>query len=179
MTKRALISGITGQDGSYLAELLLEKGYEVHGIVRRSSTETFERIAHLTGQLELHQADLLDQVSLLSTIQACTPNEIHNLAAQSFVPTSWVQPSLTGEFTALGVTRSSAFSHSAHVTRVSGSAPVAIIVREINPQTALGTVVMHIPAVADLDKDPTEVVATGDWVKVDGDKGIVEVTKRD
>ena len=103
--KRALITGITGQDGSYLADLLIEKGYEVHGIVRRSSTETFERIAHLTGQLELHQADLLDQVSLLSTIQACTPNEIYNLAAQSFVPTSWVQPSLTGEFTALGVTR--------------------------------------------------------------------------
>jgi len=74
---------------------------------------------------------------------------------------------------------SSAFSHSAHVTRVSGSAPAAIIVREINPQTALGTVVMHIPAVAELDKDPTEVVASGDWVKVDGDKGIVEVTKRD
>jgi GDPmannose 4,6-dehydratase len=105
MTKRALISGITGQDGSYLAELLLEKGYEVHGIVRRSSTETFERIEHLTGQLELHQADLLDQVSLLSTIQECAPTEIYNLAAQSFVPTSWVQPSLTGEFTALGVTR--------------------------------------------------------------------------
>ncbi len=105
MTKRALISGITGQDGSYLAELLLEKGYEVHGIVRRSSTETFERIEHLTGQIELHQADLLDQVSLLSTIQACAPSEIYNLAAQSFVPTSWVQPSLTGEFTALGVTR--------------------------------------------------------------------------
>ena len=105
MTKRALISGITGQDGSYLAELLLEKGYEVHGIVRRSSTETFERIEHLTGQIELHQADLLDQVSLLSTIQACAPSELYNLAAQSFVPTSWVQPSLTGEFTALGVTR--------------------------------------------------------------------------
>ena len=105
MTKRALITGITGQDGSYLAELLLEKGYEVHGIVRRSSTETFERIEHLTGQVELHQADLLDQVSLLSTVQACMPNEIYNLAAQSFVPTSWVQPSLTGEFTALGVTR--------------------------------------------------------------------------
>jgi GDPmannose 4,6-dehydratase len=105
MTKRALISGITGQDGSYLAELLLEKGYEVHGIVRRSSTETFERIEHLTGQIELHQADLLDQVSLLSTIQECAPIEIYNLAAQSFVPTSWVQPSLTGEFTALGVTR--------------------------------------------------------------------------
>lgn len=105
MTKRALISGITGQDGSYLAELLLEKGYEVHGIVRRSSTETFERISHLTGQIELHQADLLDQVSLLSTVRVCAPSEIYNLAAQSFVPTSWVQPSLTGEFTALGVTR--------------------------------------------------------------------------
>ena len=105
MTKRALISGVTGQDGSYLAELLLEKGYEVHGIVRRSSTETFERIKHLTGRIELHQADLLDQVSLLSTIQACRPTELYNLAAQSFVPTSWVQPSLTGEFTGLGVTR--------------------------------------------------------------------------
>jgi GDPmannose 4,6-dehydratase len=105
MTKRALISGITGQDGSYLAELLLGKGYEVHGIVRRSSTETFERIEHLTGRIELHQADLLDQVSLLSTVQTCAPDEIYNLAAQSFVPTSWVQPSLTGEFTALGVTR--------------------------------------------------------------------------
>ncbi len=105
MTKRALISGITGQDGSYLAELLIEKGYEVHGIVRRSSTETFERIEHLTGQIELHQADLLDQVSLLNTIRSSEPDEIYNLAAQSFVPTSWVQPSLTGEFTALGVTR--------------------------------------------------------------------------
>lgn len=105
MTKRALITGITGQDGSYLAELLLEKGYEVHGMVRRSSTETFERIEHLTGQIQLHQADLLDQVSLLSTVRASAPDEIYNLAAQSFVPTSWVQPSLTGEFTALGVTR--------------------------------------------------------------------------
>ena len=105
MTQRALISGITGQDGSYLAELLLEKGYEVHGIVRRSSTETFERIAHLTDRIELHQADLLDQVSLLNTIRSCQPTELYNLAAQSFVPTSWVQPSLTGEFTGLGVTR--------------------------------------------------------------------------
>jgi GDPmannose 4,6-dehydratase len=105
MTRRALISGVTGQDGSYLAELLLAKGYEVHGIVRRSSTETFERIAHLTDQIHLHQADLLDQVSLLNTIRECAPSEIYNLAAQSFVPTSWVQPSLTGEFTALGVTR--------------------------------------------------------------------------
>jgi GDPmannose 4,6-dehydratase len=104
-TKCALISGITGQDGSYLAELLLSKGYEVHGIVRRSSTETFERIEHLEGQIHLHQADLLDQVSLVHSIRASAPNEIYNLAAQSFVPTSWTQPSLTGEFTALGVTR--------------------------------------------------------------------------
>ena len=102
---RALITGITGQDGSYLAELLLEKGYEVHGMVRRSSTESFERIAHLSGRIELHQADLLDQISLLSVLRESHPSEVYNLAAQSFVPTSWVQPSLTGEFTALGVTR--------------------------------------------------------------------------
>jgi GDPmannose 4,6-dehydratase len=105
MTRRALITGVTGQDGSYLAELLLEKGYEVHGVVRRSSTETFERIEHLTGRIQLHQADLLDQGSLVNTLRAGQPEEIYNLAAQSFVPTSWVQPSLTGEFTALGVTR--------------------------------------------------------------------------
>jgi len=103
--KRALITGITGQDGSYLAELLLEKGYAVHGMVRRSSTESFERIAHLSGRIELHQADLLDQSSLLSVLRETRPGEVYNLAAQSFVPTSWVQPSLTGEFTALGVTR--------------------------------------------------------------------------
>jgi GDPmannose 4,6-dehydratase len=102
---RALITGVTGQDGSYLAELLLEKGYEVHGMVRRSSTESFERIAHLTPRLRLHQADLLDPSSLVSLLQAVRPTELYNLAAQSFVPTSWVQPSLTGEFTALGVTR--------------------------------------------------------------------------
>jgi GDPmannose 4,6-dehydratase len=102
---RALITGITGQDGSYLAELLLEKGYEVHGMVRRSSTESFERIAHLASRLVLHQADLLDQSSLMSVLQAVRPSELYNLAAQSFVPTSWLQPSLTGEFTALGVTR--------------------------------------------------------------------------
>ena len=101
----ALISGITGQDGSYLAELLLEKGYEVHGMVRRSSTETFERIDHLRDRLHLHQADLLDQSSLVAPIREVQPAEIYNLAAQSFVPTSWVQPSLTGEFTAIGVTR--------------------------------------------------------------------------
>jgi GDPmannose 4,6-dehydratase len=102
---RALITGVTGQDGSYLAELLLEKGYEVHGMVRRSSAENFERIAHLTPRLRLHQADLLDPSSLVSLLQAVRPTELYNLAAQSFVPTSWVQPSLTGEFTALGVTR--------------------------------------------------------------------------
>ncbi|MDE0885880.1 MAG: GDP-mannose 4,6-dehydratase [Myxococcota bacterium] len=103
--KSALITGITGQDGSYLAELLLEKGYEVHGVVRRSSTETFERIAHIHDALHLHQADLLDQVSLETAIRDSQPSEIYNLAAQSFVPTSWVQPSLTGEYTGLGVTR--------------------------------------------------------------------------
>lgn len=101
----ALITGITGQDGSYLADLLLAKGYEVHGMVRRASTETFERIAHLDGQIELHQADLLDQSSLVEMIRKVRPRELYNLAAQSFVPTSWAQPSLTGEFTALGVTR--------------------------------------------------------------------------
>jgi GDPmannose 4,6-dehydratase len=101
----ALITGITGQDGSYLAELLLEKGYEVHGLVRRSSTETFERIAHLRDRVHLHQADLLDQSSLVNPLREIGPAEVYNLAAQSFVPTSWVQPSLTGEFTAIGVTR--------------------------------------------------------------------------
>ena len=103
--RRALITGVTGQDGSYLAELLLEKGYAVHGMVRRSSTETNERIQHLEGRITLHQADLLDQGSLLSVLQDVRPHEVYNLAAQSFVPTSWSQPALTGEFTALGVTR--------------------------------------------------------------------------
>ncbi len=103
--KRALITGITGQDGSYLAELLLSKGYQVHGIVRRSSTETFERINHLTGKIQLHQADLLDQLSLIDVIKLAEPDEVYNLAAQSFVPTSWKQPVLTSEFTAIGVTR--------------------------------------------------------------------------
>jgi len=101
----ALITGVTGQDGSYLAELLLDKGYEVHGVVRRSSTETFERIAHLRSRIRLHQGDLLDQSSLVSALREARPAEVYNLAAQSFVPTSWVQPSLTGEFTAIGVTR--------------------------------------------------------------------------
>jgi GDPmannose 4,6-dehydratase len=103
--RRALITGITGQDGSYLAELLLEKGYTVSGVVRRSSTESFERIAHLEGRVELLQADLLDQVSLQEAIRTSRPQEVYNLAAQSFVPTSWSQPVLTAEFTAVGVTR--------------------------------------------------------------------------
>ncbi|MCP3140463.1 GDP-mannose 4,6-dehydratase [Pyxidicoccus xibeiensis] len=104
-TKRALITGITGQDGSYLAELLLSKGYEVHGMVRRSSEEKFERIQHLHGKIQLHQGDLLDQFSLAALLNLVKPDEVYNLAAQSFVPTSWNQPVLTGEFTALGVTK--------------------------------------------------------------------------
>jgi GDPmannose 4,6-dehydratase len=103
--RRALITGVTGQDGSYLAELLLDKGYEVHGMVRRASTENFERISHLRNRIALHQADLLDQASLVHLLREVAPREVYNLAAQSFVPTSWLQPSLTGEFTALGVTR--------------------------------------------------------------------------
>jgi GDPmannose 4,6-dehydratase len=103
--KRALITGITGQDGSYLAEFLLERGYEVHGAVRRTSTEIFERIEHLRDRITLHQADLLDQSSLVGMLRSADPSEVYNLAAQSFVTTSWVQPVLTGEFTALGVTR--------------------------------------------------------------------------
>ena len=103
--KRALITGITGQDGSYLADLLLEKGYEVHGMVRRSSTESFERIAHLGSSLQLHQADLLDQLSIVNLLREVGPHEVYNLAAQSFIPTSFSQPLLTAEFTALGVTR--------------------------------------------------------------------------
>jgi GDPmannose 4,6-dehydratase len=103
--RRALITGITGQDGSYLAELLLEKGYEVAGMVRRSSTENFDRIAHLTDRITLVQADLLDQSSLVEALEEARPNELYNLGAQSFVPTSWKQPVLTAEFTAVGVTR--------------------------------------------------------------------------
>jgi GDPmannose 4,6-dehydratase len=101
----ALISGITGQDGSYLAEFLLEKGYRVVGIVRRSSTTPYERIAHLIDRIELASADLLDQTSLTDVVHEVQPDEIYNLAAQSFVQASWTQPVLTGEFTALGVTR--------------------------------------------------------------------------
>jgi len=103
--KKALITGITGQDGSYLAELLLEKGYEVIGMVRRTSTINFDRIRHIQDKITLVQGDLLDQMSLVDILREHRPHEVYNLAAQSFVPTSWKQPVLTGEFTALGVTR--------------------------------------------------------------------------
>jgi len=103
--RSALITGITGQDGSYLADLLLEKGYDVHGLVRRSSTERFERIEHLRDRVTLHQADLLDQRSLVDALRAARPAEIYNLAAMSFVAVSWIQPTLTAEFTGVGVTR--------------------------------------------------------------------------
>ena len=103
--KRALITGITGQDGSYLAEFLLAQGYDVIGMVRRTSTVTFDRIQHIQDDLELVQGDLLDQSSLMELLSEYKVSEVYNLAAQSFVPTSWKQPVLTGEFTALGVTR--------------------------------------------------------------------------
>jgi len=103
--KVALITGITGQDGSYLAEFLLEQGYEVHGMVRRASVDKYERIAHIMDKVNLIQGDLLDQYSLISVLKECRPSEVYNLAAQSFVPTSWAQPVLTSEFTAIGVTR--------------------------------------------------------------------------
>ncbi len=103
--KSALITGITGQDGSYLAELLLDKGYEVHGMVRRASTEKFERLEHIRGRVTLHQGDLLDQRSLVDTLRAARPEEVYNLAAMSFVAVSWIQPTLTAEFTGVSVTR--------------------------------------------------------------------------
>jgi GDPmannose 4,6-dehydratase len=105
MSKKALITGITGQDGSYLADFLLEKGYEVTGMVRRSSTEKFERIDHIKERINICQADLLDQYSIIKLLEDVQPDEIYNLAAMSFVPTSWNQPVLTAEFTAIGVTR--------------------------------------------------------------------------
>lgn len=105
MNKRALITGITGQDGSYLAEYLIQKDYQVFGMVRRSSTVNFERIEHIQDQLTLVSGDLVDQVSLIHIIESCRPHEVYNLAAQSFVPASWQQPAFTGEVTALGVTR--------------------------------------------------------------------------
>src|SRR5215216_3816158 len=105
MTPRALITGITGQDGSYLAELLLDRGYDVHGMVRRSSTETFQRLQQIRDDIVLHPGDLLDQRSLVDVLRVCEPDEVYNLAAMSFVAASWNQPSLTAEFTGLGVTR--------------------------------------------------------------------------
>jgi len=103
--RSALVTGITGQDGSYLAELLLDKGYEVHGMVRRASTEKFDRIEHIRDRITLHQGDLLDQRSLVDALRAAKPTEIYNLAAMSFVAVSWIQPTLTAEFTGVGVTR--------------------------------------------------------------------------
>ena len=137
MAKRALITGITGQDGSYLAELLLSKGYQVHGMVRRSSSENFERIDHLRDQVTLHQADLLDQYSISAMLEQAEPDEVYNLAAQSFVPTSWSQPVLTGEFTALGVTKMlEAIRHTRPKTRFyqASSSEMFGKVREV-PQT--------------------------------------------
>ena len=103
--RRALITGVTGQDGSYLAEFLLERGYEVFGVTRRSSVENVDRIHHLLKRITLVQGDLLDSTSLVRALEDAKPHEVYNLAAQSFVPTSWNQPVLTAEFTALGVTR--------------------------------------------------------------------------
>jgi len=105
MAKKALITGITGQDGSYLAEFLLDKGYRVYGMVRRSSMEKFDRIEHIKDRIQIRQADLLDQYSIIKVVEEVEPDEIYNLAAMSFVPTSWNQPVLTAEFTAIGVTR--------------------------------------------------------------------------
>ncbi len=103
--RSALITGVTGQDGSYLAELLLEKGYEVHGMVRRASTEKFDRIEHIRDRITFHQGDLLDQRSLVDALRAADPDEVYNLAAMSYVAVSWIQPTLTAEFTGVGVTR--------------------------------------------------------------------------
>src|SRR4028119_1480059 len=105
MARSALITGITGQDGSYLAELLLERGYAVNGMVRRASTEKFDRVEHLRDRITLHQGDLLDQRSLVDAMRASRPDEIYNLAAMSYVAVSWIQPTLTAEFTGVGVTR--------------------------------------------------------------------------
>jgi GDPmannose 4,6-dehydratase len=137
MAKRALITGITGQDGSYLSEFLLARGYEVHGMVRRSSEEKSERIAHLQDRITLHQGDLFDQYSIASLLTKVDPHEVYNLAAQSFVPTSWNQPVLTGEFTGLGVTKVlEAVRHAAPKTRFyqASSSEMFGRVREV-PQT--------------------------------------------
>jgi GDPmannose 4,6-dehydratase len=137
MPKRAFITGITGQDGSYLAELLLANGYEVHGMVRRSSEEKFDRIRHVREKITLHQGDLFDQYSVASLLSKIEPQEVYNLAAQSFVPTSWNQPVLTGEFTGLGVTKvHEAVRHAVPKTRFyqASSSEMFGRVREV-PQT--------------------------------------------
>ena len=121
--KKALITGITGQDGSYLAEFLLGQGYRVTGIVRRASTETFERIAHLRDHIQLHQGDLLDQFCQFRLLEAVRPHEIYNLAAMSFVPTSFQQPILTSEFTALGEFALPGFSATQQVFGLENEAP--------------------------------------------------------
>src|SRR5256714_6736174 len=126
--RTALITGITGQDGSYLAELLLAKGYEVVGVVRRTSHDSYERIGHLLDRVHIVPADLLDQHSLTAVVRDAKPDEIYNLAAQSFVPTSWTQPVLTGEFTALGVTRLLEAVRLAHPRAAGASASSAWIV---------------------------------------------------
>ena len=135
--KRALVTGVTGQDGSYLAELLLDKGYEVHGMVRRSSTETFQRLHDIRDSIQLHTGDLLDQRSLVDVLRECEPDEIYNLAAMSFVAASWSQPVLTAEFTAVGVTRMlEAMREAAHEARFyqASSSEMFGKVREV-PQT--------------------------------------------
>jgi GDPmannose 4,6-dehydratase len=139
MTKRALITGITGQDGSYLAELLLDKGYEVYGVVRRASTTNYWRIEHLMDRIHLRPADLLDQLSIIRLLDEVRPHELYNLAAMSFVPASWDQPMLTGEFNAQGVTRVlEAVRHVDRTIRVyqASSSEMFGKVREV-PQTEL------------------------------------------
>ena len=133
----ALITGITGQDGSYLAELLLAKGYRVIGVARRSSTVTYERIDHLLDDITVVQGDLHDQGSLLAILEEYQPSEVYNLAAQSFVPTSWNQPALTGDITALGVTRT--------------------------PKVTLSSVLLNLPESANLfqeESTPAEIDST-------------------
>src|SRR5207245_7390381 len=136
MSKRAMITGITGQDGSYLAELLLSKGYEVVGTVRRASAPNFWRVQHLLDRITIKPADLLDQLSIIRLVDEVRPHELYNLAAMSFVPASWDQPMLTGEFKAQGVTRVlEAIRHVDHKVRIYQASPSALFrkVREVPP----------------------------------------------
>ncbi len=155
MTRRALITGITGQDGSYLAEFLLDKGYAVHGMLRRRSSGGEERIEHLKDRLSLHEADLLDPSSLVRVLEAAQPDEVYNLAAQSFIPTSFAQPVLTGEFTALGVVR------------------LLEAVRQVNPQirfyqASSSEMFGAVPAEPQTDLTPVWPRSTYDVAKVYG-----------